>query len=68
MPSRDYIVRIYRYNRKRPRNIIGIVEEVGIAEKRAFTNVDELWKLLNPQTESKMHKHKVRKKGSQLKA
>ncbi|MEM3112698.1 MAG: hypothetical protein QXY90_06635 [Candidatus Anstonellales archaeon] len=58
MPSRDYIVRVYRYNRKRPRSIIGIVEEVGVAEKKAFTNIDELWKILNPNIEPKKFKRK----------
>lgn len=31
---------------KNPRSLIGIVEEVGIDEKRAFTNLDELWAIL----------------------
>jgi len=43
----SYIVRIYRPEVKDPRNIIGIVEEVGAEEKRAFTNIEELWNILN---------------------
>lgn len=42
----SYIVRIYRGDKKNPRSLIGIVEEVGIDEKRAFTNLDELWAIL----------------------
>jgi len=26
---------------------VGVVEEVGIKEKKAFTNYDELWDILN---------------------
>ena len=44
----SYIVRIYRENPDKARSIIGIVEEVGAAGKRAFTNIDELWEILNP--------------------
>jgi hypothetical protein len=47
MTSLDYIVRIYRHEKDRRRNIVGIVEEVGTEGKRAFTNLDELWEILN---------------------
>jgi hypothetical protein len=43
----SYIVRIYRGEKDRPNNLVGIVEEVGLEEKRAFTNIDELWTILN---------------------
>ena len=43
----SYIVRIYRGEKDSPRNLVGIVEEVGLEEKRAFTNLDELWTILN---------------------
>ena len=43
----SYIVRIYRAEERNPRNIIGVVEEVGADEKRAFTNIEELWNILN---------------------
>ena len=48
MTSMDYIVRIYRHEKERPRGIVGIVEEVGAEGKRAFTSLDELWQILNP--------------------
>jgi hypothetical protein len=43
----NYIVRIYRYEKDNPRRLIGTVEEVGIDGKKAFTNLDELWGILN---------------------
>lgn len=42
----SYIVRIYRGDRKHPRSLVGIVEEVGMKEKKAFTNLNELWDIL----------------------
>lgn len=44
----SYIVRIYREEKNNPRNFVGTVEEAGGAEKKAFTNLDELWAILNP--------------------
>jgi hypothetical protein len=43
----SYVVRIYRGERDDPRSFVGIVEEVGVSEKRAFTNFEELWTILN---------------------
>jgi len=43
----NYIVRIYRFDRKNPRRIVGFVEEVGGKGKKAFTNYDELWDILS---------------------
>jgi hypothetical protein len=43
----SFIVRIYRGEKDNPRSFVGIVEEVGVEEKKAFTNLDELWKILN---------------------
>jgi hypothetical protein len=47
MPSMDYIVRIYRHEKDKPQKLVGVVEEVGAEEKKAFNNLDELWKILN---------------------
>ena len=44
--SANYVVRIYRFKRDKPRNLIGVVEEVGVKGKKAFTNYDELWDIL----------------------
>ena len=45
--SANNIVRIYRLDKKNPRHLVGVVEEVGVKEKKAFTNYDELWEILN---------------------
>jgi hypothetical protein len=44
---KTYIVRIYRCEKNVPRSLVGVVEEVGVEGKKAFTNLDELWKILN---------------------
>jgi hypothetical protein len=43
----SYIVRIYRGEKDNPRSFVGIVEEVSAEEKKAFTNLEELWAILN---------------------
>jgi hypothetical protein len=30
-----------------PRILVGVVEEVGVEGDKAFTNLEELWKILN---------------------
>ena len=54
----NYVVRIYRFDRKKPRRIVGFVEEVGGKGKKAFTNYDELWEILSS---SKSIKHQEKK-------
>ena len=44
----NYIVRIYRSEKDNPRKLVGLVEEVGKDGRRGFTNLDELWGILNP--------------------
>ena len=44
----SYLVRIYRRKENNPRLLIGVVEETGANEKKAFQNVYELWDILNP--------------------
>ena len=41
-----YIVRFYRFVKNRPRRLVGVVEEVGVKGRKAFTNYDELWEIL----------------------
>lgn len=38
-------MRIYRQDR-RTRRLVGVVEEAGVEEKRAFTTLEELWRIL----------------------
>ena len=51
----NYVVRIYRFDRKNPRQVIGFVEEIGGKGKKAFTNYDELWGILNSPQSCKSH-------------
>ena len=44
----SYLVRIYRKEDNNPRMLVGVVEEPGVKEKRAFHNLQELWDILNP--------------------
>jgi hypothetical protein len=47
----NYIIRIYRFQKDNPRGLVGIVESVEgeRREKRAFTNLEDLWEILNSQ-------------------
>jgi hypothetical protein len=44
---RNYIVRVYRCEKNNPQNLVGVVEEAGVEERKAFTNLDELWNILS---------------------
>ena len=44
---KSYIVRIYRGERGDPQSLVGIVEEVGMEGKTAFTNFEELCDIFN---------------------
>jgi hypothetical protein len=57
----SYVVRIYRGEKDDPRSFVGIVEEVGVADKRAFTNFEELWNILNA-----IHDKSVRSENSEF--
>jgi len=50
-----YIVRLYRFQKNQPRSLMGVVEEVGAKGKKAFTNYDELWGILNSPQSAKSH-------------
>jgi hypothetical protein len=49
---RNYIIHIYRCEKDNPRHLIGIVESVDDERrgKRAFTNFDDLWDILDSET------------------
>jgi hypothetical protein len=40
-------VRLYRFKKNCPRSLIGVVEEVGIKGRKAFSHYEELWDILN---------------------
>jgi len=44
----NYVVRIYHHKKNNPEKFIGVVEKIGDEGKKAFTNLEELWKILNP--------------------
>jgi hypothetical protein len=44
----SYLVRIYRKADNNPRMLVGVVEEVGVKEKKAFHTLYEPWDILNP--------------------
>ncbi len=50
----SYLVRIYRKANNNPRLLVGVAEEVGVHEKRAFSNLYELWDILNPIKRTRM--------------
>ncbi len=50
---KTYIVRVYRFAGNNPHRLVGVVEEVGRKEKRAFTGYQELWEILNAAGRSK---------------
>jgi hypothetical protein len=49
-----YIIRLYRFQKNKPRSLVGVVEEIGVKGKKAFTNYHELWDILNPSKGRKM--------------
>ncbi|NWG03184.1 MAG: hypothetical protein HXY44_10060 [Syntrophaceae bacterium] len=55
----SYLLRIYRRDEDNPRLLVGVVEEPGGNGKKAFTNLYELWEILNP---AEMETTKVKKK------
>ncbi len=59
--SDSFVIRIYRYVDNHSRRIVGTAEKVGEKEKHAFTNVDELWDILNPLRGEEGQKGKERK-------
>ena len=44
--STNYVLRIYRFEKGNPKSLVGVIEEVGVEGKKAFTNYDELWEIL----------------------
>ena len=44
---KDFIIRIYRFEKDNPREFVGLVEKVGENERIGFTTMGQLWKILN---------------------
>jgi hypothetical protein len=62
---KTYIVRIYRFEDKKPFNLVGVVEEVGVEGRKAFSNYDELWNILevSPFSPSSRKREKTKRIG-----
>jgi hypothetical protein len=45
---KTFIVHIYGFKKNDPRSLLGVAEEVGSEGKRAFTNPDDLLKIMIP--------------------
>lgn len=45
---KNYIIRIYRQENDNPKKLVGVEEEPEVEGRKAFTNLDELWGILNP--------------------
>jgi hypothetical protein len=43
----SYIIRVYRFEKDRPKSLVGVVFEAGKKGKKAFQSCDELWEILN---------------------
>ena len=59
----NYVLRIYRREKNDPRILVGVVEEVGVDGNKAFSNLDELWFILNS-SKAETTKNKKRNKSS----
>jgi hypothetical protein len=55
----NYIIRIYRCEKDRPRSLVGVVSEAGKTEKKVFQSYDELWEILNDRPGGKVRRDKT---------
>jgi hypothetical protein len=55
----NYIIRIYRCEKDRPRSLVGVVSEAGKTEKKVFQSYDELWEILNDRSGGKVRRDKT---------
>jgi hypothetical protein len=58
----SYVVRVYRQEKNNPRVLVGTVEKVGKRGRSAFTNMDELWEIVDEGAERAKAKRLERKK------
>jgi hypothetical protein len=54
----SYIVRVYRQEKKNPRMIVGTVEKVGKRGISAFTNMSELWEIVDKGADGRVKRRK----------
>jgi hypothetical protein len=62
----SYVVRVYRFGKNQPHNLVGVVEEAGIKGKKAFTSLTELWAIISSsrgvRSNSKAKRNKILKR------
>jgi len=65
----SYLVRIYRKAENNPGMLVGVVEEVGLKEKKAFHTLYELWDILNPirREKAQLNRNKNSKRNQNMK-
>ena len=56
----SYVVRVYRQEKDNPRMLVGTIEKVGKRGRAAFTNMDELWEIVDEGAGSSGKKAKVK--------
>ena len=56
MQLATYIVRIYRSRKDKPQGLMGVIEQVGVKGRKAFTGCDELWEILRSSKGIRVHK------------
>jgi hypothetical protein len=61
----SYIVRVYRHEKDNPGIFVGTVEKIDGRGKAAFTNIEELWELVNVETGSGMKMDNAQSTGSE---
>jgi len=57
----SYLIRIYRREKDKPENIVGIIEEIGAKEKHSFKNLSELGKIICPANKKSLGKKQTQK-------
>ena len=60
MQLATYIVRIYRLKKSKPRGLLGVVEQVGVKGRKAFTDCDELWEIFSASKSVRTHEKSTR--------
>ena len=50
----NFIIRLYRFEKDKPRALVGLVEKPGKKGRIGFTTMDELWEILNSSIGEKM--------------
>ena len=56
----NYIVRIYQRKKDDPYAYVGVVEQAGNKEKKAFTNVEELYEILRPKKKGQAKSEQIK--------